>query len=60
MWSADSRNMDAANILKPAPGRGAIPLIVATTGKEYRQTIEKRGALEWWFQPCAGFRSPEM
>ncbi len=31
--------MDAANILKPALARGAIRLIGAKTGKEYRQTI---------------------
>jgi len=44
-------SMDAANILKPALARGAIRLIGATTGKEYRQTIEKDGALERRFQP---------
>ena len=43
--------MDAANILKPALARGAIHLIGATTGKEYRHTIEKDGALERRFQP---------
>ncbi len=43
--------MDAANILKPALARGAIRLIGATTGKEYRQTIEKDGALKRRFQP---------
>jgi ATP-dependent Clp protease ATP-binding subunit ClpC len=44
-------SMDAANILKPALARGAIRLIGATTSKEYRQTIEKDGALERRFQP---------
>ena len=42
--------MDAANILKPALARGAIRVIGATTIKEYRQTIEKDGALERRFQ----------
>ena len=37
--------MDAANILKPALARGAIRVIGATTIREYRQTIEKDGAL---------------
>jgi ATP-dependent Clp protease ATP-binding subunit ClpA len=43
-------SMDAANILKPALARGAIRLIGATTIREYRQTIEKDGALERRFQ----------
>ena len=34
-------SMDAANILKPALARGAIRLIGATTGKEYRQTMQR-------------------
>ncbi len=42
--------MDAANILKPALARGAIRVIGATTIREYRQTIEKDGALERRFQ----------
>ncbi len=41
-----SGSMDAANILKPALARGAIRVIGATTIREYRQTIEKDGALE--------------
>ena len=45
-----SGSMDAANILKPALARGAIRVIGATTIKEYRQTIEKDGALERRFQ----------
>ena len=43
-------SMDAANILKPALARGAIRVIGATTIREYRQTIEKDGALERRFQ----------
>ena len=43
-------SMDAANILKPALARGAIRVIGATTTREYRQTIEKDGALERRFQ----------
>ncbi len=38
--------MDAANILKPAMGRGDIRLIGATTNKEYKLWIEKDLALE--------------
>jgi len=34
-------SMDAANILKPALARGAIRLIGATAGKEYRQTMQR-------------------
>jgi ATP-dependent Clp protease ATP-binding subunit ClpC len=45
-----SGTMDAANILKPALARGAIRVIGATTTREYRQTIEKDGALERRFQ----------
>jgi ATP-dependent Clp protease ATP-binding subunit ClpC len=43
-------SMDAANILKPALARGAIRVIGATTIREYRQSIEKDGALERRFQ----------
>ncbi len=42
--------MDAANILKPALARGEIQCIGATTLDEYRQNIEKDGALERRFQ----------
>ena len=42
--------MDAANILKPALARGEIQCIGATTLDEYRQSIEKDGALERRFQ----------
>jgi len=43
-------SMDAANILKPALARGTIRVIGATTIQDYRQTIEKDGALERRFQ----------
>ena len=43
-------SMDAANILKPALARGEIQCIGATTLDEYRQSIEKDGALERRFQ----------
>ena len=43
--------VDAANILKPALGRGEIRLIGATTLEEYRRHIEKDAALERRFQP---------
>lgn len=42
--------MDAANMLKPALARGEIQCIGATTLDEYRQNIEKDGALERRFQ----------
>ena len=42
--------MDAANILKPAWARGTIQCIGATTLDEYRNSIEKDGALERRFQ----------
>ena len=42
--------MDAANILKPALARGVIQCIGATTLNEYRNSIEKDGALERRFQ----------
>ena len=42
--------MDAANILKPALARGTIQCIGATTLDEYRNAIEKDGALERRFQ----------
>lgn len=43
-------SMDAANILKPALARGTIQCIGATTLSEYRNSIEKDGALERRFQ----------
>jgi len=42
--------MDAANMLKPALARGVIQCIGATTMDEYRNSIEKDGALERRFQ----------
>ena len=42
--------VDAANILKPALGRGEIRVIGATTPDEYRRYIEKDAALERRFQ----------
>ena len=42
--------MDAANIMKPALARGVIQCIGATTLDEYRNSIEKDGALERRFQ----------
>lgn len=42
--------IDAANILKPALGRGEIQLIGATTVEEYRKYIEKDAALERRFR----------
>ena len=43
-------SMDAVNILKPALARGTIQCIGATTLDEYRNSIEKDGALERRFQ----------
>ena len=43
-------SMDAANLLKPALARGEIKCIGATTLNEYRNSIEKDGALERRFQ----------
>src|SRR5690625_305494 len=48
--TAESSQMDAGNILKPALARGELQLIGATTLKEYRE-IEKDAALERRFQP---------
>lgn len=43
-------SMDAANIMKPALARGTIQCVGATTLDEYRNSIEKDGALERRFQ----------
>ena len=52
--------MDAANIIKPALGRGEIRVIGATTLNEYRKYIEKDAALERRFQPVTvGEPAPE-
>lgn len=45
-----SGSLDAANMFKPALSRGEIQCIGATTLDEYRQFIEKDGALERRFQ----------
>lgn len=45
-----SGSLDAANMLKPALARGEIQCIGATTLDEYREYIEKDGALERRFQ----------
>ena len=52
--------VDAANIIKPALGRGEIRVIGATTLNEYRKYIEKDAALERRFQPVTvGEPTPE-
>jgi ATP-dependent Clp protease ATP-binding subunit ClpC len=43
-------SLDAANILKPAMGRGKISVIGATTLNEYQKYIEKDSALDRRFQ----------
>ena len=43
-------SLDASNMLKPALARGELQCIGATTLDEYRQYIEKDGALERRFQ----------
>lgn len=45
--------IDAANILKPALGRGELQMLGATTREEYRKYIEKDAALERRFRPVA-------
>ena len=45
-----SGSMDAANVLKPALSRGDLQLIGATTLDEFRENIEKDGALTRRFQ----------
>lgn len=45
-----SGDIDAANMLKPALARGKVQCIGATTLNEYRESIEKDGALERRFQ----------
>ena len=51
--------IDAANILKPALGRGEVQIIGATTPEEYRRYIEKDAALERRFQPVQ-VREPDV
>ena len=43
--------IDAANIFKPALGRGELQLLGATTREEYRKFIEKDAALDRRFRP---------
>lgn len=43
--------IDAANIFKPALGRGELQILGATTLSEYRKYIEKDAALERRFRP---------
>ena len=43
--------IDAANILKPALGRGEVQMLGATTREEYRTYIAKDAALERRFRP---------
>lgn len=43
--------IDAANIFKPALGRGELQMLGATTAEEYRRYIEKDAALERRFRP---------
>ncbi len=45
--------IDAANIFKPALGRGEIQLLGATTREEYRKFIEKDAALDRRFRPVS-------
>ena len=45
--------IDAANIFKPALGRGELQMVGATTREEYRKFIEKDAALERRFRPVA-------
>ena len=45
--------IDAANIFKPALGRGELQMLGATTRDEYRRYIEKDAALDRRFRPVA-------
>ncbi len=45
--------IDAANIFKPALGRGELQMVGATTREEYRKFIEKDAALERRFRPVS-------
>ena len=45
--------IDAANIFKPALGRGELQMLGATTREEYRKFIEKDAALDRRFRPVA-------
>ncbi len=50
--------IDAANIFKPALGRGELQMLGATTLEEYRKYIEKDPALERRFRPVT-VREPD-
>ena len=43
--------IDAANIFKPALGRGELQMLGATTREEYRRYVEKDAALDRRFRP---------
>ena len=45
--------IDAANLLKPALGRGELQILGATTTEEYRRHVEKDAALARRFQPVS-------
>ncbi len=45
--------IDAANIFKPALGRGELQMLGATTREEYRKYVEKDAALDRRFRPVA-------
>ena len=51
--------IDAANIFKPALGRGELQMLGATTRDEYRKYIEKDPALERRFRPVV-VEEPDM
>ena len=52
--------IDAANIFKPALGRGELQILGATTREEYRKYIEKDPALERRFRPVSVEEPDEM
>ena len=52
--------IDAANIFKPALGRGELQILGATTREEYRRYIEKDPALERRFRPVSVEEPDEM
>ena len=52
--------IDAANIFKPALGRGELQILGATTREEYRKFIEKDPALERRFRPVNVEQPDEM
>ncbi|HTK84313.1 MAG TPA: ATP-dependent Clp protease ATP-binding subunit [Patescibacteria group bacterium] len=52
-------SMDAANLLKPALSRGELSVIGSTTWDEYKQSIEKDGAMDRRFQTI-DVQSPDI